>query len=125
MILKNKFTILTALVIIYLSLAGSQTFGTGAFINIPYVDKIGHFGLYFVLMAVIIFEHRNYFRDTRHLLLIALLPICFGVLMEFCQMLLTSDRKGEVLDAIFDCAGIGSVLYLWMIYKPYYRDQIK
>ena len=125
MILKNKFTILTALVIIYLSLAGSQTFGTGAFINIPYIDKIGHFVLYFVLMAVIILEHRNYFRDTRHLLLIALVPISFGVLMEFCQMLLTSDRKGEVLDAIFDCAGIGSALYIWMVYKPYHRDQIK
>jgi VanZ family protein len=125
MILKNKFTILTALVIIYLSLAGSQTFGTGAFINIPYIDKIGHFVLYFVLMAVIIFEHRNYFRDTRHLLLIALVPLCFGVLMEFCQMLFTSDRKGEVLDAIFDCAGIGSALYIWMVFKPYHRDQIR
>ena len=125
MILKNKYTILTAFVIIYLSLAGSQTFGTGAFINIPYIDKIGHFVLYFVLMAIIILEHRNYFRDTRHLLLIALVPICFGVIMEFCQMLLTSDRKGEVLDAIFDCAGIGSALYIWMVYKPYNRDQIK
>jgi len=125
MILKNKFTILTTLVIIYLSLAGSQTFGAGAFINIPYIDKIGHFVLYFVLMAVIIFEHRNYFRDTRHLLLIALVPICFGVLMEFFQMLLTSDRQGEILDAIFDCAGIGSALYIWLVYKPYHRDQIK
>ncbi len=125
MIRKNKFTILTTVLIVYLSLAGSQTFGAGGFLNIPYIDKIGHFGLYFILMAVIIFEHRKYFRDTRHLLLIALVPIFFGVLMEFFQMLLTSDRKGEVLDAIFDCAGIGSALYLWMIYKPYFRDQVK
>lgn len=125
MIRKNKFTILTTLLIVYLSLAGSQTFGSGAFINIPYIDKIGHFVLYFVLMAVIIFEHRNYFRDTRHLLLIALVPICFGVAMEFFQMLLTSDRRGEVLDAIFDCAGVATALYIWMIYKPYFRDQVK
>jgi len=125
MIRKNKFTILTTLLIVYLSLAGSQTFGSGAFINIPYIDKIGHFVLYFVLMAVIIFEHRNYFRDTRHLLLIALVPICFGVTMEFFQMLLTSDRRGEVLDAIFDCAGVATALYIWMIYKPYFRDQVK
>jgi VanZ family protein len=125
MILRNKFTILTTLLILYLSLAGSQTFGSGAFINIPYIDKIGHFGLYFVLMAVIILEHRKYFRDTRHLLLIALVPVCFGVVMEFSQMLLTSDRRAEVLDAIFDCAGIAIALYIWMIYKPYYRDQVK
>jgi len=125
MILRNKFTILTTFLIFYLSLAGSQTFGSGGIINIPYVDKIGHFGLYFVLMAVIILEHRKYFRDTRHLLLIALLPICLGVAMEFFQMLLTSDRRAEVLDAIFDCAGIATALYLWMIYKPYYRDLVK
>jgi VanZ family protein len=125
MLQKNKFTILTAIVILYLSLAGSQTFGSRAFINIPYIDKIGHFCLYFLLMAVIILEHRHYFRDTRHLLLIALVPLCFGILMEFFQMLLTSDRRGEVLDAIFDCAGIAAALYIWMIYKPYYRDQVK
>jgi hypothetical protein len=40
-------------------------------------------------------------------------------------MLLTSDRRAEVLDAIFDCAGIAIALYIWMIYKPYYRDQVK
>jgi len=125
MIIRNKFTILTTLLIFYLSLAGSQTFGSGGFINIPYVDKIGHFGLYFVLMAVIILEHRKYFRDTRHLLLIALLPISLGIALEFFQMLLTSDRRAEVLDAIFDCAGIATALYLWMIYMPYYRDQVK
>ena len=125
MILRNKFTLLTTLLISYLSLAGSQTFGSGGFINIPYVDKIGHFGLYFVLMAVIILEHRKYFRDTRRLLLIALLPICLGVSMELFQMLLTSDRRAEVLDAFFDCAGIATALYIWMIYKPYYRDQVK
>lgn len=125
MILRNKFTILTSLMIFYLSLAGSQTFGSGAFINIPYIDKIGHFCLYFGLMAVIILEHRKYFRDTRHLLLISLIPVGLGVVMEFFQMLLTSDRRGEVLDAIFNCAGIATALYIWMVYKPYYRDQIK
>jgi VanZ family protein len=125
MILKNKFTILTTLLIIYLSLAGSQTFGSGGFINIPYIDKIGHFGLYFILMAIIIFEHRNYFKDTRHLLLIALIPLCFGIFMEFMQMLLTSDRQGEFLDALADAAGIMASLYLWLLIKPYYREQIK
>jgi VanZ family protein len=125
MIRKNKFTILTTLLIIYLSLAGSQTFGSGAFINVPYVDKMGHFGLYFILMAVIILEHRNRFRDTRHLLLIALIPFSFGILMELMQMALTSDRRGEILDALADSAGIVAALYLWLVFKPYYRDPFK
>jgi VanZ family protein len=125
MILKNKFTILTTLVIVYLSLAGSQTFGPTGFINISYIDKIGHFCLYFFLMAVIIFEHRNSFRDTRHLLLVALIPFFFGILMEFSQMLLTSDRQGEILDAISNAAGITIAIYIWLVIKPYHREEIK
>lgn len=125
MIRKNKFTILTALIIVYLSLAGSQTFGSGGFINIPYIDKIGHFGLYFIMMAVIILEHKNRFKDTRHLLFVALVPFFFGILMEFMQMLLTSDRRGEILDALADSAGIVAAVYLWLVYKPYYREQFK
>jgi VanZ family protein len=121
MIRKNKFTILTALIILYLSLAGTQTFGQGAFLNIPYIDKIGHFSLYFILMAVIILEHQNSLLDTRYLLLIALIPFCFGVLIEFLQMTITSDRKGEILDAASNSAGITSALFLWLFIKPYRR----
>lgn len=125
MIKKNIFTIITALIILYLSLAGSQTFGPSGFINIPYIDKIGHFGLYFILMAVIILEHRNVFQNTRQILLIALIPICFGTLMEFLQMALTNDRKGEVLDAIFNSAGISVAIYLWLVIKPYHKEKIR
>jgi VanZ family protein len=121
---KNIFTIITAIVILYLSLAGSQTFGRSAFINIPYIDKIGHFCLYFILMAVIILEHRNSFKNTRQLLLIALIPLCFGILMEFLQMAITSDRKGEILDAASNSAGIAIALFLWLIIKPYHKEEI-
>jgi VanZ family protein len=125
MIKKNKFTILTALAILYLSLAGTQTFGKGAFLNIPYIDKIGHFGLYFILMAVIILEHQKLLLNTRQLLLIALIPFCFGIFIEFLQMTITSDRKGEILDAAANSAGITSALFLWLFIKPYHRQSIK
>jgi VanZ family protein len=124
MLKKNIFTIITAIVILYLSLAGSQTFGRSAFINIPYIDKIGHFCLYFILMIVIILEHRNSFKNTRQLLLIALIPLCFGILMEFLQMAITSDRKGEILDAASNSAGIAIALFLWLIIKPYHKEEI-
>jgi len=121
MIKKNIFTILTTLIIIYLSLAGSLTIGQVG--NIPYIDKIGHFGLYFILMAVIILEHKNSFRNTRQLILISLIPLFFGTLMELFQMLITSDRRGELLDAIANSAGIISAILLWLLYKPYYRTE--
>lgn len=121
MIRKNIFTILTSLIILYLSLAGSLTFSRSAFINIQYIDKIGHFGLYFILMSVIILEHRNSFNNTRQLILIALIPFFFGTLMEILQLLITSDRRGEILDAASNTAGITAALFLWLFIRPYYR----
>lgn len=121
MIKKNIFTIITTLAILYLSLAGSVTFGHVS--NIPYIDKIGHLGLYFILMIVIILEHKNSFRNTRQLILIALLPFFFGTLMELLQMTITSDRRGELLDAAANSAGITAALFLWLLIKPYYKRE--
>ncbi|MCU0471777.1 MAG: VanZ family protein [Bacteroidales bacterium] len=125
MIKKNIFTITTSLIILYLSLAGSLTINRINFINISYIDKIGHFGLYFILMAVIIIEHRSSFFNTRQLLLIALIPFSFGILIELMQLYFTTDRKGEILDAISNCAGITVALYLWLVFKPYYKQSIR
>ena len=62
MIKKNIFSILISLVILYLSLASAKTFEQVRFFDIPYLDKFTHFGLYFLFMAVIILEHKNYFQ---------------------------------------------------------------
>lgn len=121
MIRKNIFTILTSLFIFYLSLAGSSTFGYRGFLNIPYIDKIGHFGLYFILMSVIILEHKKAFVNTRQLILVALIPFFFGTLMELFQLILTSDRKGELLDAAANASGIVSSIFIWLMINPYYR----
>jgi VanZ family protein len=121
MIRKNIFTIITSLIIIYFSLADSHTFSNSIFINIPYIDKLGHFGLYFILMTVIILEHKNSFNNTRQLILIALIPFIFGTLMEILQLLITPDRQGEILDAVSNAAGITAALFLWLFIKPYYR----
>jgi VanZ family protein len=125
MIRKNKFTIVTAMVILYLSLAGSITFGQSGILNIPYIDKIGHFGLYFTLMSVIILEHKNLFQNTRQLLLVALIPFFFGNLIEILQMTLTTNRKGEILDALANSAGITIALFLWLFIKPYYKQEFR
>lgn len=125
MIKKNKFTILTALVIVYLSLAGSLTFGQSGVINIPYIDKIGHFGLYFILMSVIILEHKDSFQNTRQLLLVALIPFFFGIVMELLQITVPTNRKGEILDAVSNSAGVTISLFFWLFIKPYYKQEIR
>ena len=64
MIKKNNFSILVALIIMYLSLANSHTFEKVPLINIPNFDKIVHFGNVFWLMSVIIFENRKIHKKT-------------------------------------------------------------
>ena len=106
MLKKNILSILVALLITYLSLTPGSTFDKVPMINIPYFDKIVHFIMYFSLMSVIIFENRKRIKDRWILILISLIPVCFGILMEILQSLLTTSRTGSLYDIVFNCAGV-------------------
>lgn len=125
MLKKNIFSILTALVILYLSLASSQSFDKVPYFNIPYFDKIVHFGMYFGLMSVIIFENRKSIKSSRQLFLIAIIPFLYGVSMEILQLTLTLSRSGSIYDAVADLAGIITSLLLWLWVKPFIKQEIK
>ena len=47
MVKKNTFSILVALLIMSLSLTGSDTFKKVSISNIPHLDKLVHLGMYF------------------------------------------------------------------------------
>lgn len=120
-ILKNNiYTITVSLIILYLSMATPSTLVRSGFFDIPHLDKFVHFGLYFLLMGTMILEHRRSLTDTRKLLLMALIPFFFGIIVEFMQSEFTRNRKGEVLDMIADTGGIFSALFLWLFFKPYH-----
>ena len=124
---KNLFSIVLALVILYLSLENMQKFEKiSAFVfNIPYIDKIVHLGIYFVFMSVIIFENRNKIKTAGHLFLIALIPFLYGILMEILQSTLTTNRSGSIYDVIFNSAGILSSLLLWQLIKSLITDRVR
>jgi VanZ family protein len=119
MIRKNIFSILTALVIMYLSLASSHTFDKVPLINIPYFDKIVHLGMYFVLMSVIVFENRKTIITTGQLFMIALIPFFYGILLEILQSALTKTRTGNFYDAVADSCGILLSVLLWLWIKSH------
>lgn len=125
MIRKNKFTIIISAVILYLSLANARTFEKAGLFDVPYLDKLVHAGLYFVFTGTLVFEHRNFFRNTRQLLLISLIPFAFGVLMEVLQADFTTTRTGDILDVLANSAGIIGAVFLWLIITPYYREKLK
>ena len=125
MVKKNIFSILVALVIMYLSLTSSHTLDKFSFINVPNFDKIVHFGMYFGLMSVIIFENRKTLKSNRHLFLTGLIPLSYGILMEILQSTLTVTRTGSFFDAVANCAGIIVSILQWLWIKPLIKDKLK
>jgi VanZ family protein len=118
MIKKNKFAILVALIILYLSLANSQTFEKIPLLDVPDFDKVIHLGMYFFLMSVIIFENRKTIINTSRLFLTGLIPLFYGVLMEILQATLTITRSGSFYDALADATGVLLSILLWIWIRP-------
>jgi VanZ family protein len=118
MIKKNKFSILGAMIIMYLSLTSSHAFDKVSFITIPHIDKIVHFGMYFGLMSAIILENRKTLYKAGHLFLIGLIPFFYGVVLEIIQSTLTFTRTGSFYDALFNCAGILVSISGWLAIRP-------
>jgi VanZ family protein len=125
MLKKNIFSILLALLIMYLSLAPSYTFKKVSLFNFPFQDKIVHFLMYFSLMSVLILENRNTIRSNLQLFMIAIIPLFYGILMEILQSTLTVSRSGSIYDAIFNLAGIIVSLLLWLWIKPFIKNSIR
>jgi VanZ family protein len=126
MIKKYILSILTALVILYLSLANAHTFDkVSSFIDFPNIDKVVHFGMYFGLMSVFVFENRKIIKGYKHLFLIGLLPFSYGVLMEILQATLTVTRTGSVFDALANGAGILVSILLCILIIPIRNEIIR
>lgn len=125
MLKKNIFSIIVALIIMYLSLAGSDTFKKVSFVNIPHIDKIVHFCMYFGFMSVIILENRSSLKSNRLLFLTALIPLFYGILMEFLQLALTVTRSASLYDIVANSTGILVSLLLWIWIKPIKKESIR
>jgi VanZ family protein len=124
MIKKNILSI-TALIIMYLSLANANTFNKVPTFNIPHLDKIVHFLMYFGLMSAIIFENRTKFEKTSKLFLTGLIPLFYGILMEILQSTITDSRSGSFFDGIFNLTGILISILLWLWIKPYLKNYVR
>jgi VanZ family protein len=125
MISKYKFSIVVALVILLLSLLGSGTLEKVDFLDLTFTDKIAHFGMYFGFMSVIIFENRKQMMISGILYVAALIPLFYGILMEFLQEYLTTTRTGSIYDVIFNTTGIIASLLLWLLIKSHINKIIK
>ena len=93
--------ILWAIVIMVLSLIS----GT----NLPKVDfdlsdKVGHFVVYAIL-SFLVYHAAAHAKTKSPILICILLPVCYGVLMEFLQSALSDERSADAMDAVANALG--------------------
>jgi len=82
---------------------------SGSF-NIPHGDKIVHFIFYFVatILGFLYLIHRNNKKSNikKAGTILAFSLIIFGIIIEVIQEKMTTNRSGEVLDALANSAGV-------------------
>jgi len=105
-------SIIIGLLILWLSLSGSKTMIPGRMLNIPYIDKMGHFAMYAFFAAILLLDSSRW-RSIRHFRYsILLIPLLFGALMELLQMTLTTSRKAETIDLLANIGGVSAGILL-------------
>lgn len=110
-------SIIIGLLILWLSLSGSKSLVPGRMLNIPYIDKMGHFAMYAFFSAMLLMDSCRWQSERRFNYLILLIPILFGALMEIMQMTLTTSRQAETLDLVANISGVTAGILLAHIAK--------
>jgi VanZ family protein len=123
MVKKNIFSILLALVIIFLSFARAETFSGVNVLGIRHIDKFVHASMYFALMAVLLYENRSALKKTINFFLLAFIPFGLGGLIELLQSWLTVTREGDIIDEVFNLLGIIIAGIAWWILQRHQRSE--
>lgn len=110
-------SIIIGLLILWLSLSGSKSLVPGRMLNIPYIDKMGHFAMYAFFSAMLLMDSCRWQTERRFNYLILLIPILFGALMEIMQMTLTTSRQAETIDLVANISGVTAGILLAHIAK--------
>jgi|WetSurMetagenome_2_1015567.scaffolds.fasta_scaffold156473_1 VanZ family protein len=120
---NNILSIVIAFIILFLSLANSNTIEEVTFFTFPYIDKVVHFGMYLTLMLSLLYEHRYSNYQLKGQLLMAVLPAIYGILLEIIQKYITETRSGDIVDALFNVIGVLVALSLWRFFIKNRRSE--
>ncbi len=107
----------TIIIIVFCSLPSSNLPRT-SIINIPHFDKILHFGIYFILSLIILYELKIKTSKNKMVFIITgLFSFTLGLLIEIEQQYLISSRTGDLYDLIADILGtvIGIIFFQVLI----------
>lgn len=121
---KNILSLITALIILYLSLANANTFSEINDFGFPHLDKAVHFCMYFAFMIMLLYENKLSLKDKRNILFLSLIPFFYGILMECLQSWLTTTRSGDIIDAFVNLIGILIALIVWLLIQNFSKKTL-
>ncbi|TVZ16734.1 VanZ family protein [Maribacter sp. MAR_2009_72] len=77
--------------------------------NIPHLDKAVHFTFYLVMVIIAFFAKTNggvvKLASFKGVIYIMLFAILYGIVIEILQHMATTDRHGDILDALANSCG--------------------
>ncbi len=88
-----------------------------AILDIPHLDKLVHFGMYFILTSALILDISKYFDyQTKTTFIIAgSISFITGGGVELIQKYLLSDRTGDILDMLANVLGLSASLLFFKL----------
>lgn len=111
MLKNHKYTIAFISWMVFVTFSSLVSFSDtdAANIDIPNLDKVVHFSFYFGAAFLAVFFIREVTKGRmalRKAVLLALIgAICYGIVIEVLQYSLTTDRHGDILDALANSVG--------------------
>lgn len=114
-------SILSVIVIVYLSFASPSDFREMPKVNILFFDKIVHVALYIFLTIVLIYDFRNHNKFSKnnsiYIVQCILFPIVLGGCIEIAQDKWFYPRTAEWVDWLADILGVTIALVVTLFYK--------
>jgi glycopeptide antibiotics resistance protein len=125
-IVNYKFTIITLLTILFLSLSSGENINKPWFLKFENSDKIVHFGMYGFLTLIYLMERTRFLRirtktkQTRWYFVLWI--FITGAFIELLQPLL-AERQKDIWDFIANTTGIISAYLVFLLIRRYIKNQ--
>jgi VanZ family protein len=102
-------SILWAVIVVSLSTMSGKKVSELPFMGIPHIDKVAHFGMYFVLSFLLLFDFSRYkFKNMawkKVIIISVIMAIAFGGSMELLQEVPSLERSTDIKDFIANSTG--------------------
>ena len=96
-------------------------------IEINHVDKLAHFSFHFIFIILwyLYFISTSKIINYKTPLILFFVSLVFGIVIEWSQQVLTTSRKGDVLDVISNISGAFTALVILLSVNYYSNKKTK